>query len=110
MKPRTNSICALVASALLASTTCNLNDHQEAAVAPPRVTSAAAGVDVSFSYLSLSLPIGFQFVDRLVSFSNTEEANNLLKRIKSIYPVNSLAFMLNTTEFLGTYLRYPIFS
>ena len=53
MKLRTNSICALVASALLASTTCNLNDHQEAAVAPSRVTSAAEVSEV-YDYFHIS--------------------------------------------------------
>ena len=68
------------------------------------------GVDISFSYLKASIPIGFQYFDRHVQFSNIQEANILLESINHTYPVNSLAFMLYTPNFVGTLQNYPIFS
>ncbi|MDP3990294.1 MAG: M64 family metallopeptidase [archaeon] len=74
------------------------------------LTDAFKKVEVNFSYLDVSMPIGIEKIDRWASLTNKDEANELKEIIKQFYPVDGLVIVLNHDQYLASGGDYPVFS
>ncbi len=59
-------------------------------------------VNVDFAYLRVPVDIDFKHIMQQVVFSNDGDEDFLLKKIKSVYPADSIVVGLNTNLYLGT--------
>ena len=74
------------------------------------LTDAFRGVNVEFSYLDISMPIGIERIGRWVSVINENELKELKDIIKKSYPVDGIVLALNNSELMGAGGNYPVFS
>lgn len=58
-------------------------------------------VNMNFSYLNRSLPIGIQKQSRRASLINPQEAEITLEKVKTIYPADRLVIVVNSPEIAG---------
>lgn len=74
------------------------------------LTGAYKGVDVEFSYLDTSMPIGIEKTGRWASVTDENELKELKEIIKHFYPVDGIVLVLNNNQYLGAGGDYPVFS
>jgi hypothetical protein len=61
-----------------------------------------AQVNVDFAFVQSSLNVNLEHADQAVDFSNQEDLENLLAKIRTEYPVDSIIIAIETSLYLGT--------
>lgn len=64
------------------------------------------GIDVEFHYLHTSAPIGIERIERLAFLSDLNEAEYIQEKTG----VNTIAFVINSDEYMGGGGKFPVFS
>ncbi len=67
-------------------------------------------INISFSYLDQSMPLGIQKIDRLLVPTDEKEADVLLEKIREFYRVDNAVIVFNTTDGLGACGNYAVVS
>ena len=61
-----------------------------------------SGINVDFAYIKEPVNIRFKRIDTIVLFENDNDRKILVKKIKSMYPMDSLIVALNAPEIVGS--------
>ena len=66
-----------------------------------KMSAVYKGINIEFSYLNFSVPIGLEHLERLLIPSNFKEALSVGFKIAETFPIDGIAFIVNSKKYLG---------